>query len=197
MNTKEQIEAALKQARANRDEAAAKRTRAGTEWRSIQEDPTATYPKVRSAWALADAEWNMANALIDKLTAQLKELEQIATINEQRMALEAALNKARVERDRADAALAAAARARAERESAAEEPARTERRGSIADRRRPANDRRKTQGDRRKAQPAPAAAPANAAKRWGDAVAIYNQAQVELNRAQLALAEFNRTHAKK
>ena len=78
MNTKEQIEAALKQARANRDEAAAKRTKAGTEWRSIQEDPTATYPKVRSAWALADAEWNMANALIDKLTAQLKELEQIA-----------------------------------------------------------------------------------------------------------------------
>jgi hypothetical protein len=196
MNTKEQIEAALKQARANRDEAAAKRTRAGTEWRSIQEDPTATYPKVRSAWALADAEWNLANALIDKLTAQLKELEQIATINEQRTGLEVALNKARVERDRADAALAAAARARAERENAAEEPARTERRGSIAERRRHGNDRRKSKGDRRKAQPAPAAAPANAAKRWSDAVAIYNQAQVELNRAQLALSEFNRTHAK-
>jgi len=197
MSTRAQIEAALAKARANRDEAAAARAKAGAEWRNQPSDPTATYPKVRSAWALADAEWNMANALIEKLTAQLKELEHAETIAQQRAALEAAVAKARVERDKADAALAAAARARAERESdPAAAPVKVERRSSPTDRRKPGNDRRKNPGDRRAPQ-ATAAPAVDGAKRWNDAVAAYNKAEAEYNRARTALAEFNRVNTKK
>src|SRR3954451_1711718 len=119
MTPREKLEAALAEARANRDQAAAARTKAGTEWRNPQEDPTATYPKVRSAWALADAEWNMANALIEKLTAQLKDLDRTDSIAQQRAALEATFIKARTQHEKANAALAGAARDRAERDDAA------------------------------------------------------------------------------
>jgi hypothetical protein len=197
MNTREKIEAALAQARANRDEAAAARNRAGTEWRNQQEDPTATYPKVRSAWALADAEWTMANAAIEKLTAQLKEFEQSEGLAQQRAALEAAVAKARAERDKADATLAAAARARAERESATVSATQqVERRASDQDRRKAGSDRRKNTGDRRSAQAGPARADV-AVQNWNAAVANYNMAEAEFNRARAALAEFNRLHARK
>src|SRR3954468_15475884 len=184
MTPREKLEAALAEARINRDQAAAARTKAGTEWRNPQEDPTATYPKVRSAWELADAEWNKASALIEKLTAQLKDLERTESIAQQRAALEAAFVKARTQHEKANAALAEAARARAEQDnSASSTPAQTNRRESKTDRRKPANDRRKTPGDRRNAQTsAPQAA--TAVKPWTESVAEYNKAETELNRAR-------------
>ena len=197
MTPREKLAAALVDARANRDQAAAARTKAGTEWRNPQEDPTATYPKVRSAWALADAEWNMANALMEKLTAQLKELERTESIAQQRAVLEGAFVKARTQHEKANAALAEAARARADRDdSVSSTPAQANRRENKTDRRKPASDRRKTAGDRRNAQTsAPQAA--TAPKPWTETVADYNKAEADLNRARAALVEFNRTNAKK
>src|SRR4051812_34724002 len=106
MRTREEIEAALAQARVDREAAAADRAKAGSTWRK-QDDADLTYDKVRSSWVQADADWNEANARIEKLTADLAELDRAANLTEQRAQLEAAVAGARVERDKADAALAA------------------------------------------------------------------------------------------
>jgi hypothetical protein len=200
MSTREQLETALAQARAERDKAAVDRAAAGVEWRK-QEDAkvtNVTFNKVRSAWVSADAEWNRANAEVEKLTAALAAVTLSATVAQQRARLEAIIANARIERDTADAELATVARARAERENGtATTPIAVERRASSKERRKPGSDRRKHKGERRTKQAARQDGAAIAAKEWNDAVAHYNKADAEWNRARAALAEFNKLHAKK
>ena len=200
MITHEQLETALAQARAERDKAAVDRAAAGVEWRK-QEDAkvtNVTFNKVRSAWVNADAEWNRANAEVEKLTAALADLTLSATVAQQRRRLEAIVANARIERDKADAELATVARARAERENGtATTPIAVERRASSNDRRKPGSDRRKHKGERRTRHAARLDGAAIAAKEWTDAVAHYNKADAEWNRARAVLAEFNKQHLKK
>ena len=192
MNTRENIEAALAQARADCERASAERAKAGTDWRK-QNDPTVTYDKVRSNWGQADAAWNKANAEVTKLATALAELDHVEGAARKRAALEAAVARARVDREKADAALAAVAKARAEREKIkAAAVARAERRGSENDRRKPGHDRRKSAADRRNT--ASGAGRADSATReWTDAVNSYNKADADWNKARAALADFIRT----
>src|SRR3954471_15590563 len=152
MITHEQLETALAQARVERDKAAVDRAAAGVEWRK-QEDAkvtNVTFNKVRSAWVSADAEWNRANAEVEKLTAALADLTLSATVAQQRARLTAIVANARIERDKADAELATVARARAEREQGtATTQIAVERRATANDRRKPGFDRRKQKGERR------------------------------------------------
>ena len=195
MSTREKIEAALAQARADREKAAADRVTAGATWRK-QDDASVTYDKVRSNWVQADAEWNRANSEVEKLSAALVELVRTETVAHKRTELEAAVAKTRAERDKADAALAAVARARAERESIAAAPAPVERRGSANDRRKSGSDRRMDRGDRRNLQAKPDKIE-DAVGQWTGAVANYNRAEAEWNRARAALAEFIKLNSKK
>jgi hypothetical protein len=196
MTAREKLEAALAQARADRDRASAERAKAGVDWRK-HADASVTYDKVRSNWTQADAEWNKANAIVEKLSAELAAVERVEEKTRKRAELEAAVAKARAERDKADAAFAAVVRQRAERDkNAAAAPARVERRGGDADRRKPNADRRKFRGNRRNAQAAPAG-PATPANEWADAVNTFNKADAEWNRARAALAELNRTDSKR
>jgi len=200
MSSHEQLETALAQARAERDKAAVDRAAAGVEWRK-QEDAkvtNVTFNKVRSAWVSADAEWNRANAEVEKLTAALADFTLSVTVAQQRARLAAIVANARIERDKADAELATVARARAEREKGtATTPIAVERRSSGKDRRKPGSDRRKHKGERRTRQAARLDGAALAAKEWNDAVAHYNKADHEWNRARAVLAEFNKQHIKK
>ncbi len=196
MNAREKLEAALAQARADRDQASAVRAKAGVDWRK-HADASVTYEKIRSNWTEADADWNRANAVVEKLGAALADLERVEEKARKRAVLEAAVAHARAERDKADAAFAAVVRARAEREkNAAAAPARVERRGSDAERRKPGADRRKLKGNRRNAQPVPSGldTPAN---EWAAAVNNFNQADAEWNRARAALAEMSHPDSKR
>lgn len=196
MGTLEQIEAALAQARADREQAAGERAKAGANWRK-QDDASLTYDKVRSNWVQADAAWNHASSEIDKLTAALSDYHRTNTLARQRAALEAAVAKTRAERDKADTALAAVARARAEREKKpAVAPASVERRGTANDRRKPSSDRRQSRRERRHLEPQ-AVKVENTATDWHDAVSQYNKADAEWNRARATLAQFNRVNIKR
>ncbi len=195
MNTREQYEAALAQARIERDRASAERTKAGIGWRT-HADASVTYDKVRANWTKADAEWDKANAVVQKIRAILADLKRAEERALTRATLEAAVATARTERDKADAAFAAVVKARAEQEkNAAAAAARAERRASDAARRKPNADRRKVKGDRRNAAPRPGALD-TAAIEWTQAVNNYNKADAEWNRASAALAELNRIDSK-
>lgn len=196
MNARENIRAALAQAHADREKAAADRAKAGANWRN-QDDASVTYDKVRSNWVQADAEWNRASALIEKLGVEFKDLERMDTLLQQRTALEAALVRTRAERDKADTALAAVARARAEREQTpTAAPAPVERRGTANERRKPRSERRQNPAERRLAG-LKATSPDSTIKDWNDAVSHYNTADAEWNRARAALAEFNRANSQR
>jgi len=196
MNAREKLEAALAQARADRDQASAERAKAGVDWRK-DADASVTYEKVRSNWTLADAAWNKANAVVEKLGADLADLERAEEGARKRATLEAAVAKARTERDKADAVFAAVVRARAEREkNAAAAPARVERRSGDADRRKPDSDRRKFKGNRRHAE-SKSSGPDTPVNEWAEAVNNFNKADAEWNRARAALAELNHPASKR
>lgn len=186
MNAREKIEAALAKARADREKASEDRARAGANWRK-QDDASVTYDKVRSNWVQADAAWNNANAEIEKLTAALAEVERTESLMQSRAALEAAVARAKIERDKADTALALVAKARAEREKeAAAAQARVERRSGDAERRKPNSDRRQATTSRRhSAKTDNTDSPGNT---WSEAVKNYNRADAEWNKARAALA---------
>lgn len=190
MTARETLEAGIAAARTARDQASAERTRVGLEWRK-NTDASASLDLFRANWSKAEAEWERANAALEKLTSDLAAFERAEGRASKRAALEAMLAQARKERDNADAALAAVARARAEREkNAPATPSRAERRAASGDRRKPGRDRRKSVTDRRAATISGSLdTPAN---EWAEAVKRYNKADAAWNAARAALADFLR-----
>jgi chromosome segregation ATPase len=193
MNPREKLEATLAQARADRDKAGAERAKLGTDWRK-QEAAGVSYDQYRARWAELDTAWNKANALVEKLEADLAALQRAEEKSRKRADLEATLAAAIANLDKANKAFVAATKARAEG-NAAPVPARAERRGNAVDRRKPGFDRRKAQGDRRSAKSA--AAPDARASAWAEIVNSYNKADAAVNRARAALAELDRAERKR
>jgi len=193
MNPLEKLEAALAQARADRDKASAERAKLGTDWRK-QEAAGVSYDQYRARWAELDGQWNKANALVEKLEAEFAALQRAEEKSRKRAELEAALAAATAELERANKAFVAATKARAGGDTNAA-PARAERRANATDRRKPGFDRRKAQGDRRSAKPA--GGPDARASAWSDIVNNYNKADAAVNRARAALAELDRAERKR
>ena len=134
------------------------------------------------------AEWRqkrLMHGLATREAAALAGVERTESLMHDRAALEAAVAKAKIERDKADAALALAAKARAERDKdAAIAQAQVEQRSGDAERRKPNSDRRKATASRRNAG-AKAAVSGNT---WSEAVNNYNRADAEWNKTRAALA---------